>query len=253
MKRLDFNCYCGNWPFFRVRYNTVEKIAQLHSRCGIEGGFISAMEAIFYQDPYEAEVQLAKQLEGTPYMHAMILNPTIPGWKDDFSRAMKELNVKAIRLMPGFHGYDLSDLVLDEVCDLLRTHHLPLILTLRIRDERTAWMVSPRTLGLEEVAAFLNKYKDIVTILGCTRAKEVIMLKPQFEGRSNLFTDVSGFKDGNYAVESVSAQIGSEHIVYGSSAPLLEMQSTTIIVDRAKLPEETRSEIFSGEAMLKLL
>ena len=67
MKRLDLNCYCGNWPFFRVRYNTVEKIAQLHSRCGIEGGFISAIEAIFYQDPYEAEVQLAKQLEGTLY------------------------------------------------------------------------------------------------------------------------------------------------------------------------------------------
>lgn len=253
MKRLDFNCYCGNWPFFRVRYNTVEKIAQLHSRCEIEGGFISAIEAIFYQDPYEAEMLLAKQLEDTPYMHAMILNPKIPGWKDDFFRAMKDLNIKAIRLTPGFHGYNLTDPVLDEVCDLLRTYHLPLILTLRIHDERTAWMFSPRKLEVEEIAAFLDKYKDIVTILGCTRVKEAITLKPQFEKRSNLFTDISGFKDGNYAVESVSEQIGCEHIVYGSSAPLLEMQSTTIIVDRAKLPAETRSAIFSGNKLLELL
>lgn len=253
MKRMDFNCYCGNWPFFRVRYNTVAKIADLHSRCNIEGGFVSSIEAIFYQDPYEAEVQLAKQLEGTGYMHAMTLNPMIPGWKDDFFRAMKELNIKAIRLMPGFHGYTLDNPVLDEVCALLHSHQLPLILTLRIRDERTAWMFSPRKLEVDEISAFLDKYKDIVTILGCTRVKEAVTLKPQFEGRSNLFTDVSGFKDGNYAVEAVSEAIGSAHIVYGSSAPLLEMQSTTIIVDRAKLPDETRAEIFSGSNFLKLL
>ena len=47
MKRIDFNCFSGNWPFHKVRYNTVEKIAQLHQRCGVEGGFISACEAIF--------------------------------------------------------------------------------------------------------------------------------------------------------------------------------------------------------------
>ena len=253
MKRLDFNCYCGNWPFFRVRYNTVEKLAQLHSRCNIEGGFVSSVEAIFYQDPYEAELQLAKQLDGTPYMHAMTLNPTLTGWKDDFFRAIRELNIRAIRLMPGFHGYDLADPVLEEVCDLLRTHHLPLILTLRIRDERTSWMVSPRKLEVEEVAAFLDKYRGVVTILGCARVKEAISLRSQFEERNNLFTDVSGFKDGNYAIETVSEQIGSEHIIYGSSAPLLEMQSTTIIIDRAKLPEEIRSNIFSGNKLLELL
>ncbi len=253
MKRMDLNCYCGNWPFFRVRYNTVEKIAQLHSRCGIEGGFISAIEAIFYQDPYEAELQLAKQLEGTPYMHAMTLNPTLPGWKDDLARAVRDLNIRAVRIMPGFHGYELSDPVLEEVCDFLRKYRLPLILTLRIRDERTSWMIAPRTLPIEEIEVFLEKYKDIVTLIGCARVKETIALKEQFAARNNLFVDVSGFKDGNYVIETISENIGSEHLVYGSSAPLLEMQSTAILVDRAKLPEEIRGEIFSGKKMLDLL
>lgn len=253
MKRMDLNCYCGNWPFFRVRYNTIEKLAELHSRCGIEGGFVSACEAIFYQDPYEAEVQLAKQLEGTPYMHAMILNPTLTGWKDDLARAIKDLNVKAVRLMPGFHSYSLSDPVLEQVCDALRTYKLPLILTLRIRDERTSWMFAPASVPLEDVTIFLNKNKDIVTLLACARVKEISQLKEQFTARDNLFADVSGCKDGNYVIETISNWISSEHIVYGSSAPLLEMQATTIIVDRAKLPEETRARIFSGEAMLKLI
>ena len=253
MKRLDLNCYCGNWPFFRVRYNTVEKIAHLHNRCGIEGGYISSCEAIFYQDPYEAEVQLAKDLEGTPYMHAMTLNPKIPGWKDDLNRAVNDLGIRAVRLMPGFHGYTLTDPVLNQVCDALRTYQLPLILTIRIRDERTAWIFAPEKIPVVDIAAFCDKNKDIVTLLACTRVKEVLTLKPQFMSRNNLFTDVCGFKDSNYAVENVCACIGSEHIVYGSSAPLLEMQSTTIIVDRAKLPEEVRTEIFSGNKLLKLL
>ncbi len=253
MKRLDFNCYCGNWPFFRTRYNTVEKISQLHSRCSIEGGFISAIEAIFYQDPYEAELQLAKQLEGTAYMHAMTLNPMIPGWKNDLDRGVRELNIKAVRLIPGYHGYSLSEPAVDAACEAIRAYNLPLILTLRILDERTTWMVNPRKIELEEISAFLDSHKDMVTLITCARARELQILAPQFEGRTNLFTDVSGLKDSNYIVETISQCIGSDRIVYGSSAPLLELQSTTIIVDRAKLPEDTIAQIFSGNKFLNLL
>lgn len=253
MNRMDFNCYCGNWPFFRIRYNTLQKLAQLHSRCGITGGFVSSCEAIFYQDPYEAELQLAKELKGTPYMHAMVLNPMLPGWRDDLRRAVCNLNIKAVRLMPGFHDYALTNPVLDQICDGLRTYHLPLILTLRIRDERTAWMFHPKSVPLEDVAAFLDKNQDIITMLACTRKAEAIKLSAQFEARDNLFTDVSGFKDDNFAVEEACEAIGKEYIVYGSSAPLLELQSTAIIVDRAFLSESTRSDIFSGRHLMELL
>ena len=253
MKRLDLNCYCGNWPFFRTRYNTVEKINQLHKRCNIEGGFLSSIEAIFYQDPYEAELQLSKALEGTPYMHAMILNPTIPGWKDDLNRAVRDLNIRAVRLTPGFHGYFLNESAVDEACKVIAQYNLPLILTLRIRDERTSWMFDPRKIPLEEVAEFLDKHKNIVTMLACLRTKEALALASYFKDRDNLFMDVSGLKDGNYAVETISEHIGSEHIVYGSSAPLLEMQSTTIIVDKANLPDQVRNDIFSGQRFLELL
>ena len=253
MNRMDFNCYTGNWPYFRVRYNTPQKLAQLHSRCGITGGFVSACEAIFYQDPYEAERLLSKELEGTPYMQAMVLNPILPAWHDDLKRAVTELNIKAVRLMPGFHNYCLTDPVLDQVCDALRTYHLPLILTLRIRDERTCWMFHPKSVPLEDVAAFLDRNTDIVTLLACTRKAEVVTLGEQFKSRNNLFTDVSGFKDDNFAVEEACEAVGADHILYGSSAPLLELQATTIIVDRAILPESTRTEIFSGNRFLKLL
>ena len=253
MKRMDFNCYCGNWPFFRTRCNTLQKLTELHRRCGITGGFVSSCEAIFYQDPYEAEEMLSKELAGTSYMHAMTLNPMLPSWKDDLKRAVEKLNIRAVRLMPGFHDYSLMNPVLESVCDALRAYRLPLLLTLRIRDERTSWIFSPKSVPLEDVAAFLDHNKDILTLLACARKAETIKLRAQFEGRCNLFTDVSGFKDGNFAVEAACEAIGREHIVYGSSAPLLELQSTTIIVEKANLDEYTRNDILSGTYLLTLL
>lgn len=251
--KMDLNCYCGNWPFFRVRCNTAEKLHRLHSRCGIEGGIVSSCEAIFYQDPYEAELELAKALEGTPYLHAMVLNPRLPGWQDDLKRAMEKLHIKAVRLLPGFHGYSLEEPVMDEVCNALRSYGLPMLLTLRIRDERTAWMLQPRTIPVEEIAAFLDKNRDITTLLACVRTKELGLLAPQFAGRDNLFADISGLKDGLFSVDTACEAVGAEHIVYGSSAPLLEMQSTAIVLDRSRLSPEARDMVFSGTKFLSLL
>ena len=254
MTKLDFNAFAGNWPFFRVRSNTVEKLAQLHARCGITGGFVSSLEAIFYQDPYEAELELARQLKGTQYRHAMTLNPTLPGWKDDLKRAVWQLNIKAVRLVPGFQGYTLAAPVLEEVAAELRTYGLPLILTLRMRDERTMWMLQPENVPIEDLQSFLDKYPDIPTVVTHIRAAETEKLSPQLTARENLFVDISGFKDGLFVLDRMATESAARgHLVYGSGAPLMEMQATTLQIDTAQIPEETKAEIFGGEKLLAYL
>ena len=64
MAKVDFNCYVGNWPFHRIRNNTLEDLKKLHKKVGIDYGYVSALEAIFYHDPYEADALLAKEIEG---------------------------------------------------------------------------------------------------------------------------------------------------------------------------------------------
>lgn len=254
MKRLDFNGFAGNWPFFKVRNNTVEKLAQLHAHCGITGGFVSSLEAIFYQDPYEAELALARQLKGTPYLHAMTLNPMLPGWKDDLKRGVKQLNIKAVRLVPGFQGYTLADPVLEEVAADLQVYGLPVILTLRMRDERTMWMIQPDNVSVEALQGFLDKYPDIPTVVTHIRAAEAEKLAPQFAARENLFVDISGFKDGLFVLDRMATESAARgHLVYGSGAPLMEMQATTLQIDTAQIPEETKAEIFGGEKLLAYL
>ena len=115
MERFDGNCFVGNWPFFRVRENTIEKLAALHKKYQITSGFVSSLEAIFYQDSFEAESQLAEQLQATGYKHIMVLNPALPAWEAELRRCVKTLAVAGVRLLPGYHSYSLRDPQLDRV------------------------------------------------------------------------------------------------------------------------------------------
>ena len=252
MKYMDLNCFSGNWPFHKVRYNTVEKITQLHKRIGVEGGIISALEAIFYQDPYEAELGLAKELAGTGYMHAMILNPTLPGWKDDLRRALRDLNIKAVRLVPGYHNYQLTDPVMDEVCTELREAKLPLLLTLRLLDDRAAYGILPRPIPDAEVVAFLERNPDITTLVANLRVGQLKNYAHLFEARKNLFMDTSGFMAGLFPVED-TLPIAGDKLVFGSNAPLTEMYSIKHIVDTAAVDSSIKDKLLTGETFLTMI
>lgn len=252
MKYMDFNCFSGNWPFYKVRYNTLEKLAQLHKRIGIEGGFVSATEAIFYQDPYEAELALAKEAAGTGYRHAMILNPTLPGWKDDLHRALRDLDIKAIRLVPGYHNYLLTDPVMEEVAAELLACGLPLLLTLRVVDDRSAYGIRPRPIPDGEVVEFLEKYPQIPTLLANIRIAQLKNYTHLFEARKNLFIDTSGFMAGLFPVEDAYPQVKGQ-LVFGTNAPLTEMYSIRHIVDTAAVDGSVKEDILTGSTFLNII
>ena len=245
MKRMDYNCFTGNWPFHKIRCNTIEKLAALHRNAGIEVGVISSLEAIFYQDPYEAEKALAAEIAGTGYLQAMVLNPALPGWREDLQRAVKELNIKAVRLLPGFHDYRLTDPVMEEVAAALRRYHLPLLITLRLEDARTTWMFHPKSVELPELSAFLAQHRELPTLIANIQMHEIAALNDLWEQRTNLFFDTSGLKDGLFAIERLWETPARGHLVYGSLAPLFEMQSTLLTVEKAQLPAADRAGIFS--------
>jgi len=251
MARFDCNCFTGNWPFYKVRYNTVEKIRELHQRIGITGGFISACESIFYQDPYEAELALAKELEGTPYYQAMILNPTLPGWRADLEHGVEDLHIKAVRLVPTYHKYSLADPELKELVEAVKAYNLPLLLTLRLRDERCMWMFQADFPDISQVAAFLETYTEVPTLLTNASAFEMEKLADVFAKRNNLFTDCSGLKDSLFAADKAYEAVG-DRLVYGSAAPLLEMQASFYNIAMSLLSDDTKAEILSGEKFLAL-
>lgn len=254
MLGLDFNCFIGGWPFHMVRVNTLAKLRAVHERNGIAGGYVSSTDAIFWNDPLEADRKLKDILRGqTTYRHVQTINPALPGMLEAIEIGAQELGVKGVRILPGFHGYCLLDKKVEELCNALRRYRLPVFITARGEDERVTHMFHPQSVPLWDIAAFLGIHRDIPVVLCNMRRNELEWLGDLIRERDNVFFDCSGLKDGLYPIDSLAEAGYIEHALYGSFAPLFCLKSSLLFIEEAKISEEQKLNIISGKRFLNIL
>lgn len=247
MKRMDCNCFCGTWPFHKVRNHTLESLHRLHMENGIDRAYVSNTEAIFYNDPYEAECDFAKKLCQFPnYMHVMVINPTLPGWKENLRDAIDRFSISGIRILPGLHGYSLCSKEVDALCAELRKYRLPLFLTLRMEDERVTYLFHPKAVPCEELSAFLTKHGDLKILLCNIRIGELLRMAEPFFANQSIFADCSGLKDALFPMEEMQKHHFEARLVYGSLAPLFCLKSSLLLVENSTLCEDAKQRILSG-------
>lgn len=255
MAYLDCNCFVGSWPFYRVRKSTFSDLRFLHKQNGISGGFVSSLEAIFWNDPWEAETILAEAISHEPaYRHVMTVVPTLSGMWHDLLRARDALSIAGVRLLPGFHDYALEDECIRPLFDFLRSNKLPLFLTLRMENERITHMFRPRELPLSEVRSFLENEYGFPIIICNVRDDELTDLAADILSRDDVFVDTSGSKPILFALEERIAQRGLlPRIVYGSGAPLNCMASSMLYVQTSSIQNTAKEAILTGESLLQSL
>lgn len=246
MRSIDFNCFVGGWPFHKVRNQQFQDIQRIHRENGINYGYVSSTNGIFYNDPYEAAVDLYHEIKGSEYKQVMVVNPELPGCEDDIHRAVRELQIAGIRILPGFHGYSLQDAGINKLCTILKQYRLPLFLTLRMEDERVTYLFHPRKVPMEEVRNFISSYSDLKILLCNIRMDEVFSIKDLIVDKSNVMFDSCGLKDGLYPLERIKAQGLLNHLVYGSLAPIYCLKSTMLLVTEDGITEQEKEEIRSG-------
>ncbi|MEG2857875.1 MAG: hypothetical protein RR994_04580 [Clostridia bacterium] len=228
MSRVDLDCFVGTWPFHYVRNNSLQDIERLHAANNIEYGFVSSTEAIFYNDPYEADRRLADVLSGTRHRHVVTINPTLPGALDSLTRMVREFPVAGVRILPGFHGYDMLDARLEELAVLMRQLRLPLFLTMRMEDERATYMFHPNGIPIWDVGMFATTHTDLPILICNARNSEVLWLKNILREFPNVAADCAGFKNGLFNIEEL-AEAGILHkLTYGSIAPVFCMTSSVL-------------------------
>jgi len=246
MSHLDASCFSGAWPFHKTRRDTLEKVAELHRANGIEGGLVSSVNAIFWNDPWEAELDLAEELKDYPnYTHVLTVNPTLPGYLDDLNRAVKSFPVAGVRVYPGFHAWKLSDKAFLSLWDFLREHGLPLFLTLRMEDERVTYLFHPQTVPVEEIPPFLKEQRGFPVVLSNIRDAELVSIAEAVLARPDVFADTAGFKGALFFLDNVADTELPERMVFGSLSPIFCLQSTKLVVETSLLSENRKEHILS--------
>lgn len=248
MGRVDVNCVLGNWPFRKLYKNTFEDLKRVHTENGIEYGYVSSLNSIFYNDPFEGDEELHETIKGSRYNHILTVNPSLPQLREDIQRGVKLFDIKGVRIYPGYHGYKLCDRPSEELCSVLREFGLPLFLSVRLEDERLDYLMKPVTPSVDEISAFFSNHPDNTVLLLTAHYSEIVALKEHFNSRRNLFFDTSGLKDLLFVTEKLLAEVNGSNMVYGSLHSLFCLRSTMLLVEKASIEDSVKNRILGENA-----
>ena len=222
---IDYNCFCGNWPFHKIRRNTFSDILDLHKKNGITGGYISAFESIFYNDPYESELSLYNKIKGSGYNQVLTINPTLDIAVNTVIRGIKELGIKGVRFTPGYHNYSLMDNCVSEVLKILKDYNLPLFLTMHFEDSRVEYLMEYKNVDMDEVNKLITDNPCLDIVLCNIQYNELKKIKDSILKHKKIIIDTSGIR-GN--INEIKADNLAPYIKFGSMAPLYALKSVLL-------------------------
>ncbi|GIP39525.1 hypothetical protein J31TS4_28050 [Paenibacillus sp. J31TS4] len=246
----DVNCLLGHWPFRKLYKNTLQDLLDIHRTNGIETGYVSSLNAIFYNDPFEGDEELHAALQGTDYRHILTVHPGLPGWERDLDDGIERFGIAGVRVYPTYHGYSLNGPEMERLCRVLESRGLPLFLTVRLEDERLDYLIKPAPLSVQnDLIPFLGSHPDLTVLLLQLRYGEATAMKEAILSHPRAFFDTSGLKDGLFVIEKLLRQFPPDRLMYGSQYPLYCLKSTLLLVELAELDPEDKARILGGHRL----
>lgn len=247
---LDFNCYIGTWPFHPLAVETLEELKALHKKNGIEGGFVSSLKSLFYRDFFEPERELCETLKGTNYRQVMTVNPLFPACLDAVRYGIENWNIAGVRIVPTYHGYDLTAPELEGLCQVLKEAGLPLFLTLNLEDIRSSYLLIPNPLPVEQIKEWLDAHHDVTVLLcGGYTYTDINNLKEAILNHPAAFFETSGLRNNSFPLEYLGAEICTR-LVYGSMSGILCLKSSLLHMEMGELSPEQLERSSDGRDFL---
>lgn len=225
---FDAAAFCGHWPYYRLREGSLPQVLQKLKAAGIEGGFLSSLEAVFYNDPWEADGPLTEELKNTNWRVAMSVNPRLPR-ADRLVQQGFDAGVGAVRLYPCVHDYEEDGGEAVDVCRFAGQLGLPVILTLRMEDERMQYLLRQRNPDFARIRSLAQQCPGTKFLLSNCLVHQVEELLPL---PANVWFDTAGFKGEFYLEDQKS--IPPERILFGSFSPLQAVSSAVFSVPEAQ-------------------
>ena len=238
---VDVNCYCGHWPFRRIKNETLEGLLKSSETTGIDKMIVSSLNSIFYEDCYEGDEEIYEAALGKVFQ-ALTVNPAFPTFMDDIRRGIEAFSIKAVRIFPGYHNYELDDACVKELFDVLAKNQLPLLLSYQMEDRRKIHMCMPEQLKNDKLLHMLQFNEKIPVVITNTHVGQWASFSKYCEQYGNVYFDTSGIRYGQTDTIAKSlAMIPDTNIMYGSNFPL-NCRSSTLNYFRMDSIESTARE-----------
>jgi len=244
---IDINSFVGHWPFKRLHSNNCDGLLGRMNEYGVDLSLVTNLHGIFYKNTQSANEELMEEIRSKKayknrFLPFGIINPIYAGWKDDFKTCVEKFGMKAIRVYPGYHDYEINDPSLLELTKMARDKDVAIVLTMRMVDVRQrSWMDLDKEWSLKDYLPLVKAVPDAKYMM--MNLATGIALSPEEEAlvkSSNILFDTSGRHIVNFA--NVFKRFGKDRFAFGTHFPVLDYYTGLLRIESLRKEEATEAD-----------
>lgn len=228
---IDYNCFVGSWPFVKRRTTDFDGLRRTHQKHDIESGLVSSLGAVFYNDPFEGDLELAKIIKGSGYMHAVSINPMLPNTYYDIKRSDDSFEYDAFRIYPTIHGYDFDSPQFIEFFHMAASKCKPILIHCSFGDLRLDYLLMQKPFEAGSLEQFIETGPNIPVVLCNMRHAAMIDMAEAILGSENIFLDMSEMRHSMFSLEDMDRAGLLDRTVYGSFCPVFDFLASYMHFD----------------------
>ncbi len=246
MTFYDTHAWIGEWPFLNLPVRDAAGLRRHWRKHDIGGGLVSSLASLWPTDPMPANRALRTALERTRSMTPLpVLNLFGPGWEQDLAELLAWPELRAVRLAPGYGGWNLRSKAAAEAATAITAAGKRVVLTARLWDERhehPALKVKP--VAVAAIVRWLEAAPTCTPLIhGLTRWDAEKLA----ESTDRFFTDLS-YIEWEDTLAVLAPKIPLKRIVFGSLTPLHVCQAQVAKVADSSVAKSRRAAVAAGNA-----
>ncbi|MDI1313853.1 amidohydrolase family protein [Prosthecobacter sp.] len=245
----DCHVYLGSNPFRQLGAENPAEFIQGLARRGVTEAWAGAFEGLLRRDVANVNRELAQACQNSILRPCGTVNLSLPNWQDDVKRCAEDHGMRAIRLHPNYHGYDLKAPAFRELLPLAAKHRLLVQLVAQMEDERTQNpQVRVAPVDLKPLSGILQEMKESrIMLLNANAA----MLLRHLQECPNVWSDFAMI-EGVGGVETLLKTWPLERLVFGSFAPVFYWESARLKMQESALnaPQSSAVQWQNAAALL---
>ena len=243
---IDTNVNLGCWPFTFTPDRTAAQLVKHLAASGIDRALVSHFGATFQPDPMPSNRTLLAAVKRTPAIVPVpVINLRLANWRDQLAEC-QATKVCAVKLLPNFNNYRLTDPVVNEFIEALAKTKLRLVINLRYEDERHRYFaLNVKGVPITDLTACLKRHpKQQFFLTGIYRPE----LKELAKTCENFSAEIS-FCEWHNTLSDLLKDIHARRLMLGTCTPMLSTRGEVDKLRFANIPAKAKELIGSTNAV----
>ena len=247
---IDTSVSLFRWPFRRLPNDLPAGLTFHLKKLGVTEAWAGTFEAILHRDISSANQRLANACRNHPLFRPVgAINPTLPDWEQDLRACKTTHRMHAIRLLPGYHRYALTEPIVERVLQLAAAGNLLVQIAVTLEDVRTQHPAF-RAADVE-----LDPLADLVNSVPQVRV-QILNLRGRVPESLQKLEQVSfdtSRADSTDGVPTRIRETAPDRVLLGTHAPLLIPEASLIRLHESGRLDESQLEAVTSTNALRLL